>query len=137
MRPRFKPDGSLDPEAERELEILRQAEEALRRQREIEEAARTMGDRMLGAPTVTEGIPAATPLAKQGKDTRPPLQVGGPKMPHEEGVAASAHPLHPALPANQDLKPPALPGTGSELSWPPRTTPGGNSQASGHRRRRS
>ena len=113
MRSRFNHEGSLDPHADNEHELLRRAEEALERQRQEAQAAVATAH---GARANAGAAPALTKPSS--------LPVSTPAMPHEaiaERLALKPTTSSPVLP-NQGQ---GMPGLGIDKAqqatgWPVR-----------------
>ena len=102
MRSRFNHDGSIDPHAHHEHEVMRRAEEALERRRLQEHATKGRRNSSFSALTSFSGSPQFAAKA----EAKPQ------KLPHEEHLLAA---LKPPSPTSAEHRTELAGAPGSEL----------------------
>jgi hypothetical protein len=120
MRSRFNHEGALDHHADNEHDLLRRADEALERRRQMDHAAKAAEQAATGGITSTLRSHMPSPLGTASSG----VAATTPKMPHEEIAERFA------------VRPVALPSINSQFAWPTRTSTltTGNTQANSRKR---
>lgn len=120
MRSRFNHEGALDHHADSEHELLRRADEALERKRQMEHAAKAAEQATASAITSPLSNHVVSPLGAISSGAA----MVAPKMPHEEIAERFA------------VKPVALPSINSQFVWPARNGAAASGNTHAHSRRR-
>lgn len=120
MRSRFNHEGGLDHHADNEHDLLRRADEALERKRQMDHATKAAEQASAGAITSTLRSHIPSPLGA----TSSGAAAATPKMPHEEIAERFA------------VRPVALPSVNSQFVWPARNGTGATGNAHAHSRTR-